>query len=189
MTLSLHQPWASLLVLGIKRAEGRGWSTPYRGRLWIASTSQEPEAEDVAALEAEYRAVYDMLTPPFPSSYPRSAVLGCVDLVDVMEQERWQRWRRARGQREDSQSAFVFICERPRVLQLPVSVSGQHKLWQLSRQMVEGLQKQLVDVSERWRTGKARGKEEAEGSVAASGSKRKTLIVKQKKGPRLPNEP
>jgi hypothetical protein len=39
--LSMHQPWASLLVLGIKRFEGRGWSTLHRGRLWIASTAQE----------------------------------------------------------------------------------------------------------------------------------------------------
>lgn len=33
--LTMHQPWASLLVYGIKRAEGRGWSTDFRGRLWI----------------------------------------------------------------------------------------------------------------------------------------------------------
>lgn len=30
--LSLHQPWASLLVYGFKRAEGRVWNTEYRGR-------------------------------------------------------------------------------------------------------------------------------------------------------------
>ena len=33
--LTMHQPWASLLVYGIKRAEGRGWTTGFRGRLWI----------------------------------------------------------------------------------------------------------------------------------------------------------
>lgn len=33
--LTMHQPWASLLVYGIKRAEGRGWNTDFRGRLWI----------------------------------------------------------------------------------------------------------------------------------------------------------
>lgn len=35
MCLSMHQPWASLLVYGIKRVEGRGWNTDFRGRLWI----------------------------------------------------------------------------------------------------------------------------------------------------------
>ena len=33
--LTMHQPWASLLVYGIKRAEGRTWNTDFRGRLWI----------------------------------------------------------------------------------------------------------------------------------------------------------
>ena len=35
MCLTMHQPWASLLVYGIKRVEGRGWNTDFRGRLWI----------------------------------------------------------------------------------------------------------------------------------------------------------
>lgn len=30
--LSMHQPWASLLVYGIKRIEGRTWPTDHRGR-------------------------------------------------------------------------------------------------------------------------------------------------------------
>ena len=29
--LTLHQPWASLLVYGIKRVEGRSWPAPLRG--------------------------------------------------------------------------------------------------------------------------------------------------------------
>jgi hypothetical protein len=38
MCLSMHQPWASLLVMGFKRFEGREWSTKFRGPLWIHST-------------------------------------------------------------------------------------------------------------------------------------------------------
>lgn len=30
--LTMHQPWASLLVHGIKRIEGRSWSAPVRGK-------------------------------------------------------------------------------------------------------------------------------------------------------------
>ena len=40
MCLSLHQPWASLLVMGIKRHEGRTWYTQHRGRLWIHAGSK-----------------------------------------------------------------------------------------------------------------------------------------------------
>lgn len=45
--LSMHQPWASLLVYGIKRIEGRNWPTNHRGWLWIASTAQEPSAASI----------------------------------------------------------------------------------------------------------------------------------------------
>jgi len=39
MCLSMHQPWASLVVFGFKRFEGRQWTNKYRGPLWIHSTS------------------------------------------------------------------------------------------------------------------------------------------------------
>ncbi len=39
MCLSMHQPWASLLVHGFKRFEGREWTHRYRGPLWIHATS------------------------------------------------------------------------------------------------------------------------------------------------------
>jgi hypothetical protein len=35
--LTLIQPWASLVAIGAKRVETRGWRTSYRGPLAIAS--------------------------------------------------------------------------------------------------------------------------------------------------------
>ena len=57
MCLSMHQPWASLLVAGIKLVEGRGWPTDHRGRLWIASTSREPSDLEIASVERKYTEV------------------------------------------------------------------------------------------------------------------------------------
>ena len=42
ITISMHQPWASLMVHGIKRFEGREWNNKYRGPLWIHSTQKKP---------------------------------------------------------------------------------------------------------------------------------------------------
>ena len=53
MVLSMHQPWASLLVYGLKRIEGRGWSTDYTGRLWIHATSTRPTEQDIEVLPAQ----------------------------------------------------------------------------------------------------------------------------------------
>ena len=45
--LTMHQPWASLLVYGIKRIEGRAWSTEHRGSLWIHAAAKRPSQEDI----------------------------------------------------------------------------------------------------------------------------------------------
>lgn len=55
MCLSMHQPWASLLVAGIKRVEGRSWYSAHRGRLWIAAAAKRPSPQEISELEASYR--------------------------------------------------------------------------------------------------------------------------------------
>ncbi len=40
--LSLHQPWATLLLLGAKRYETRSWRTDYRGPLLIHTSVAFP---------------------------------------------------------------------------------------------------------------------------------------------------
>ena len=40
--MSMHQPWASLAVCGVKQIEGRDWPTEHRGRLWIAGAAGFP---------------------------------------------------------------------------------------------------------------------------------------------------
>jgi hypothetical protein len=58
MCLSMHQPWASLLVQGFKRFEGRPWSHKYRGPLWIHATSTKPSAELINDIEEMYTEHY-----------------------------------------------------------------------------------------------------------------------------------
>ena len=40
--LTLHQPWASLIAVGVKTIETRSWSTPYRGPLAIHAGKARP---------------------------------------------------------------------------------------------------------------------------------------------------
>ena len=72
-----HQPWASLIVFGLKRSDGRTWPSEYRGRLWIHSAAHEATPDEITAIEDTLRG-----TPPsflhlsfsssslFPSSSP-----------------------------------------------------------------------------------------------------------------------
>lgn len=57
--MSMHQPWASLLVAGIKKHEGRPWYTSHRGRLWIASTAKPVDTDTIKQMEAFYKRYYN----------------------------------------------------------------------------------------------------------------------------------
>lgn len=48
--LSLHQPWASLVALGVKTIETRSWSTQYRGHLLIHAAKRRPNFAVMKAL-------------------------------------------------------------------------------------------------------------------------------------------
>lgn len=43
--LTLWQPWASLVALGVKRIETRSWSTDYRGPLAIHAGTKRPSTD------------------------------------------------------------------------------------------------------------------------------------------------
>lgn len=87
MCMSMHQPWASLLVNGIKQHEGRTWYTPYRGRLWIHAASKQPDDVDITEMESFYKLFYSDKDIKCPSSYPTSCLLGYVDLVDCLSSD------------------------------------------------------------------------------------------------------
>lgn len=53
--LTLWQPWASLVALGVKSIETRSWSTPYRGQLAIHAAKTRPKT--YAMQVGDYRCV------------------------------------------------------------------------------------------------------------------------------------
>jgi len=72
--LTVRQPWASLIVAGIKDVEDRTWATHYRGRLALhAGGSVDKEG-------AQARALLEGL-----GTLPRWVVIGTVLLADVTQ--------------------------------------------------------------------------------------------------------
>ncbi|KAH7961261.1 hypothetical protein HPB52_006391 [Rhipicephalus sanguineus] len=64
--LSVQQPFAGLLVSGIKKHEGRAWFTTYRGRLWIHAASRQPSQEDISEVVGIYRKIVNGTCPSLP---------------------------------------------------------------------------------------------------------------------------
>ena len=76
--LTLLQPWATLVAIGAKHNETRGWSTPYRGPLAIhASKTMPAEARDFALHNDYCRAVLNGLWgSPAQWDFPLGKVLA-----------------------------------------------------------------------------------------------------------------
>lgn len=75
--LSLLQPWATLVVMGIKQIETRAWQTAYRGPLLIHAS--KGKAGETFAHEAPF----EKYIPNF-RQLPFGYIIGKVTLTDVI---------------------------------------------------------------------------------------------------------
>ncbi|XP_053128774.1 activating signal cointegrator 1 isoform X2 [Hemicordylus capensis] len=139
--LSMHQPWASLLVRGIKRVEGRTWYTSHRGRLWIAATAKRPSPQEICELETTYKILLQE-DLEFPKDYPSGCLLGCVYVMDCLSQEQFKEQYPQLSQ--ESASPFVFICSNPQEMVVKFPIKGKHKIWKLDAKIHQGAKKGLM---------------------------------------------
>lgn len=102
-TLSLWQPWATLIAIGAKQYETRSWGTSYRGPLVIHAAKSEQGLRDFAAEVFSVRQMGQslerfplvkflpgVLSPHMPlkdhslRNLPRGAAICVVDVVDCI---------------------------------------------------------------------------------------------------------
>ncbi len=78
--ISLWQPWASAIAMGLKTIETRGWETKYRGPLAIHATKNAPpiakQLFEQFRLRFGFNATWD--------SMPRGCVVATCELADVL---------------------------------------------------------------------------------------------------------
>lgn len=148
--LTMHQPWASLLVYGIKRIEGRSWPAPIRGRLWIHAASKIPEPETIKAMEDFYREIYavnGVTDLKFPEHYPVSRLLGCVEVVGCVTCDELVNWDQIpEGVRLEGQTKFCWLCEQPQKLIVPFEMRGFQGVYNLERKIYEAATRGISPV-------------------------------------------
>ena len=129
----MHQPWASLLVSGFKRFEGREWTHKYRGPLWIHATTKKPTQEEIDSLEETYKQFYKLAgedLPEFPERYQTGAVVGRVDLLDIIPYEEYVDTIPKELQ-EQTSAAYLFVVRNPCMLDIPIRMGGQPGIYKL----------------------------------------------------------
>lgn len=80
--ITIKQPWASLIVAGLKDIENRSWKTNFRGRILIhAGKTREKQYGMPRELFANDN-VYSVLTD---KELPQGAIIGSVEIVDCVK--------------------------------------------------------------------------------------------------------
>ncbi len=78
--LSLTQPWATAIMLGIKKIETRPWKTSYRGRIAIHAAKGFPKyAKEFASVEYTLGRI--------PTRLPFGCIIGFATISDIKRVE------------------------------------------------------------------------------------------------------
>jgi hypothetical protein len=77
--ITLHQPWASLIALKLKRYETRHWATAYRGPLLIHAAKQPLTNEGLSLIHTLQTMGYPVPSPG-PDAYPFGSIVAIAQL-------------------------------------------------------------------------------------------------------------
>ena len=113
--LTIHEPWSTLIMLGVKRIENRSWSTPYRGRLVIHSA--RTVRKDIAAT---YN-VEDAISPGYAlGTVVLTGIYTQDDVLDHVDKPQFD---------EFGSGPFYWLLEYADPFSEPIPISGQQGLW------------------------------------------------------------
>ncbi len=84
-TLSIKQPWASLIAHGIKDIENRTWATKYRGTIYIHASAKFAGDINNIFTDDQWEVMgEDMRSSMVIKDFPFGAIIGKVDIVDCV---------------------------------------------------------------------------------------------------------
>jgi hypothetical protein len=109
--LSIKQPWAALIVSGIKPVENRSWATSYRGPLLIHASKRHDHEANVR-LDATHLV--------------HGAIVGIVDLIDIVTAHPSPYFT----------GPYGWVLANPRRIEPPIPMRGQQRLFDVPDDLV-----------------------------------------------------
>ena len=146
--ISIRQPYAGLIMAGIKNIENRSWFTNYRGPLAIVST----KSPDAAEWWGPMRERCKRLGVGFPEALCKvnGSILGVVDFNYLVYTDEMGHGVTDHPTLTDAQVAtwwngqdVGFVFEHPRLLSTPIPISGRLGLYNLTPEIITRIEKQL----------------------------------------------
>jgi hypothetical protein len=139
-TISIKQPWASLIIEGIKDIENRTWKTSFRGTILIHATAKS--AGTPSELLNNEQLDYFNINPQsdffihelMAGRYTNSAILGTIDIVDcvVNHPSIWAQKGFAYASYDGTQYQEIYnwVLSNPVKFDKPIlNVKGKLSLW------------------------------------------------------------
>jgi activating signal cointegrator 1 len=132
-TLSLWQPWATLIAIGAKQYETRSWATSYRGPLlihaakrWDFIDQMHPATEEPIISMLRSAGITKVKQLPF------GAVVCMVNLLDCIptEQIKSKLEVRERAVGDYRNGRFAWKLELVSVFDPPVAAVGRQRLFE-----------------------------------------------------------
>lgn len=143
-TLTVKNPWALLIALGVKDIENRTWKTNYRGRIFIHASSKEAIGLFRELLPKKY---WDSLFGDQKdwlkktSSETVSEIIGSVEIVDCVQNHESIWAENNKGVPEDGEiikPIWNWVLKNPR-LELDykgLKVRGAQSLWEFTEDRI-----------------------------------------------------
>lgn len=130
-TLSLWQPWATLLVTGEKRIETRHWRFTHRGPLLIHAAKRFESAEQELCLREPFASA--LARHRFGiSNLPLGAIVGKVNVVNCLPTH--HEYFNGISEQElffgnYDAGRYGIICDTPYIFDTPIPTRGFQGLW------------------------------------------------------------
>jgi activating signal cointegrator 1 len=161
--LTLHQPWATLMALGLKKIETRGWGTLYRGPLAITAAAVVPayakfEFKENPSMRHYLGENLGIVEPKQLRELPLGAVVAVVDLVDCFStnadpnyskrgRETFEKLPKPGTMEYDfgnyARNRYAWITTHLRAVPMPVPCRGLQQLWTLPDDVERRVMEQL----------------------------------------------
>ena len=117
-TISLWQPWATLIVKGIKKVETRHWETNIRGQIAIHAAKRKPDIYFPELEEADI---------------PLGAIVGLAEIVDCLPMEKLYGsiydTIAERSYGDWTLGRYGGIMSNPVLFDKPVNINGRQGFW------------------------------------------------------------
>ncbi|MDT7040862.1 ASCH domain-containing protein [Candidatus Nitronereus thalassa] len=135
--LTVHQPWAQLLALGVKQFETRSWYTHFRGPLAIHASKQQASFVSAIVLQRLGKVLF-----PYGFRALQDLPFGCVVGVGMLEDVQPAELISAQaiaGEKDFGDfrpGRFAWKFSQVRVLEKPIPACGHQGIWNLPEELI-----------------------------------------------------